>query len=123
MFDDYMNHTCNIYHLAEEDVNAGYGIHASCVKNPNKEPDEIAVPCHFHISTNGQVHIVQKEPFSAADGETKLSLPIGTDIRRNDIVQDCRDGMKYRADIPKEIHGGHHIIVMLSPLEGTRGAI
>ena len=32
MFGDFMNHTCNIYHLENKTVNAGYGIRASDVK-------------------------------------------------------------------------------------------
>lgn len=124
MFDDFMNHTCNIYHLEDESVNVGYGIRAADVRTEHREPDETGVRCHFHIqSVAGSLSIVQKEPYSSVEGQVKLSLPIGTDIRKNDIVEDCRDGLKYRADVPKEIHGGHHIIVYLRREEGVKEAI
>lgn len=122
MFDEFMNHKCNIYHLEDEEVNAGYGIKATSVRKPHKEDDEKNVSCHFHIRSNG-IRIIQKEPYSSLGGEVKLSLPIGTDIRKNDTVEDCRDGVKYRASTPKEIHGGHHIIVTLFRDDGTGAAI
>lgn len=122
MFEDFLDHKCNIYHLEEGRVNIGYGVEAASVKEPQKEAAEKNVCCHFHIKSNG-LKIVQKEPYSSLDGDVKLSLPAGTDIRRNDVVEDCRDGVKYRAGIPKEIHGGHHIIVTLFRGEGTEAAI
>lgn len=124
MFDDFMNHTCNIYHLKNNPVNVGYGILASDVKAEKSKPDEIAVKCHFHIKSSvGSVAVIQNEPYSSVEGQIKLSLPIGTDIRMNDIVEDCRNGLKYRADIPKEVYGAHHIIVNLRRQEGVGSAI
>lgn len=67
--------------------------------------------------------VVQKEPYSAVDGEVKLSLPVGTDIRENDTVEDCRNGIRFRASVPKEIYGGHHLIVTLFREKGTGAAI
>lgn len=122
MFEDFFNHTCNIYHLEDESTDIGYGIRATDVKKPQKKADEKEVRCHFYIRSNG-VKIVQKEPYSSADGEMKLSLPVGTNIKMNDTVEDCRDGLMYRAGKPMEVHGGHHIIVMLSRMEGVKGAI
>lgn len=122
MFDEFLDHKCNIYHLGSEKINAGYGIKATSIKRPHKEADEKDVKCHFHIRSNG-LRIIQKEPYSSFGGEVKLSLPIGTDIRKNDMVEDCRDGLKYRASNPKEIHGGHHIIVTLFRDDGTEAAI
>ena len=122
MFDDFMNHTCNIYHLENKPVNAGYGIRASDVKAEKAEPDEIAVKCHFHIKSS-VVAVIQNEPYSSVEGQIKLSLPIGTDIRINDTVEDCRNGLKYRADAPKEVYGAHHIIVNLRRQEGVKSAI
>ena len=124
MFDDFMNHTCNIYHLDDEAVSVGYGIHASDVKTAHREPDEAGVKCHFHIkSTAGTLAVVQNEPYSSVEGQSKLSFPMGTDIRMNDIVEDCRNGLKYRADVPKEVYGGHHIIVNIRRQEGVKSAI
>ena len=124
MFDDFMNHTCNIYHLENNPVNVGYGILASDVKSEKSKPDEIAVKCHFHIKSSvGSVAVIQNEPYSSVEGQIKLSLPIGTNIRMNDIVEDCRNGLKYRADAPKEVYGAHHIIVNLRRQEGVKSAI
>ena len=124
MFDDFMNHTCNIYHLENNPVNVGYGSLASDVKAEKSKPDEIAVKCHFHIKSSvGSVAVIQNEPYSSVEGQIKLSLPIGTNIRMNDIVEDCRNGLKYRADAPKEVYGAHHIIVNLRRQEGVKSAI
>ena len=122
MFIDYLNHTCNIYHLVDTSVNSGYGIHTGTVKTTEAEPSEKEVPCHFHNRSNS-VKVVQKDPYSAVDGEVKLSLPVGTDIRENDTVEDCRNGIRFRASVPKEIYGGHHLIVTLFREKGTGAAI
>lgn len=123
MFEDYMDHICNIYHLEETSVKAGYGIRPADIRAAEAEASEKAVPCHFHIKANNSVRIVQKEPYSFIDGDVKISFLSGTDIRKNDVVEDCRNGIKFRAGIPKEVHGGHHIIVTLSPLEGVSEAL
>ena len=122
MFDDFFNHTCNIYHLEDETVNAGYGIQAADARVPEDGPAIEGVKCHFYIRQNSQV-IVQHEPYSSIDGDVKLALPHGTDIRENDIVEDCGTGRRYRADIPKTIHNNHHIVVMLKRQEGVTSAI
>lgn len=123
MFEDFLDHTCNIYHLSNEDVNVGYGIKATPVKKTQKEPDGKNIPCHFHIKTNDGMRIVQKEPYTVLTGEGKLTLPPGTDIRMNDVVEDCRNGVRYRAGLPKAIHGEHHIIVMISREDGIEEAL
>ena len=68
------------------------------------------------------LQIVQGEPYSSLEGQVKLSLPIGTGIRKNDIVQSRETGLRYRADVPREIRG-HHIIVTLRREGGVKGAI
>lgn len=123
MFEDFLNHTCNIYHLSDEQVNIGYGVKATSVKKPQQEPAEKNVKCHFHIRTNSGMRVSQKEPYSVLTGEGKLTLPSGTDIRLNDMVEDCRNGVKYRAGLPKEIHGGHHIIVDILRTDGMEAAL
>lgn len=123
MFEDYLNDTCNIYHLVDEKVNIHYGIKATQVKTPEKEAAEKSIPCHFHIRSNGSLRISQKEPYTVLTGEEKLTLPIGTDVRMNDVIENCRNGVKYRAGLPREIHGGHHIIVTLSRDDGMEEAI
>lgn len=123
MFEDFLDHTCNIYHLVDEKMNVGYGVKAATIKVPQQEAAEINVPCHFHIKSNSGVRIVQKEPYAALTGETKLTLPPLTDIRINDVVEDCRNGIRYRAGLPVSVHGEHHIIVMISREDGMEAAL
>ena len=113
MFEEFMNHRCNIYHLEGGTVDVGYGSTAAIIEQP----------CHFHTKVGDTVRIVQNEPFSSADGEIKLSLPAGVDIRKNDTVEDCDNGLKYRAGIPRAVHGNHHIIVELYREGGIKAAL
>lgn len=125
MFEDFLNHTCDIYHTVDETVTIGYGIEATTEKRlaePGDTPDLEGIPCHFHVRSNG-VKVVQAEPYSDIEGECKLSLPSGTDVRENDMVRDCDSGLMYRAGIPRTIHGNHHIIVMLKREGGVKTAI
>ena len=121
MFDDFLNHKCDIYHLETEKVEAGYGTRTGDTKTA-QETAEVGVPCHFHRKNN-TLRIVQSEPHSEVDGEVKLSLPAGTDIRKNDRVFDYETGIFYRAGLPKLIHGDHHIIVTITRETGVPNAI
>ena len=123
MFEDFFNHTCNIYHLDDEAVSVGYGIVTGDTRIPGDSPDEENVACHFYVKQSNSLRIVQHEPYSGLDGDVKLALPYGTDIRQNDMVEDCDSGLRYRADIPKVIHNNHHITVMLKRIEGVRNAL
>ena len=127
MFDDYLNDNCDIYHLVESSVNAGYGIEATNVNEWQGEPSLVDVPCHFHVK-NDALQVVQAEPYAELQGNIKLSLPYGTDIRKNDLVVsgECASieaGIRFRADTPRTIFGNHHIVVMLRREEGVKGAI
>lgn len=128
MFEDYLNDTCDIYHLTAETVDAGYGIIATTEQNWPEEADEEDVACHFHVGTFNGLQVVQQEPHSELTGSIKLSLPPGTDIRKNDLVisknsLSIESGLRFRADIPRIIHGNHHIIVTLQREDGVKGAI
>lgn len=127
MFEDYLNDTCDIYHLTDEPVDAGYGIAVTTEQQWPEEPDEEDVTCHFHVTNNG-LQIVQQEPHAELTGSIKLSLPYGTDIRKNDLViskasQSIESGLRFRADTPRTIHANHHIIVTLQREDGVKGAI
>ena len=119
MFSDFLNHRCSIYHPAKTETNAGYGIKAAQSEMCKATPDLEDVPCHFYV--NSSLTIKQKEPFAAVEGEVKLALPYGTDIRENDFVR--IRGYMFRAGIPKAVHGNHHIAVMIRREEGIKGAI
>lgn len=122
MFEEFFNHTCDIYHKADETVEAGYGISTGDTRSDPGEPDEKDIPCHFYVGTNLLVN--QKEPYADIEGSNKLALPFGTDIRINDTVVDKYDGTVYRATgVPRVVHGNHHIIVMLQHQEGEPNAV
>lgn len=123
MFDDFLNHRCNIYHLTDGTVDVGYGIRKNTTRETEGTASETDVPCHFQVKASDTLRIVQDEPFSALDGEIKLTLPAGTDIRENDTVESQCTGLKYRAGVPREIHGGHHITVKLYREGGVKSAI
>ena len=88
MFEEFMNHKCNIYHLKDGTVDVGYGIKDGTVKKTGSTAVIKEQPCHFHTKVGDTVRIVQNKPFSSADGEIKLTLPAGVDIRKNDTVED-----------------------------------
>ncbi|MCI9645331.1 MAG: DUF3599 family protein [Lachnospiraceae bacterium] len=121
MFRDLLDHRCDIFHLVDSPINGGYGIKAMAKREPARVPSVRDVPCHFHIN-GSSLQIAQEEPYSSLQGQVKLSLPIGTDIRKNDVVQSQETGLRYRAGVPREIRG-HHIIVTLRREEGVKGAI
>jgi hypothetical protein len=121
MFDEFLNHRCDIYHLIQGEEDAGYGIRKSNVPVHEDTPSLTDVPCHFYVRQSS-LQIVQDKPYSAVSGDVKLALSIGTDIRMNDLVCDRRTGFMYRADVPNEIHG-HHISVLLHREGGLKGAI
>jgi len=127
MISDYFNDLCDIYHVTETAVNVGYGIPSSSVMDWPESPDETDVSCHFHVK-NGTMQLDQQDPYTELDGMIKLSLPYGTDIRKNDIVvsktsESIESGLKFRASVPRTICGKHHMTVMLHREDDMKGAI
>lgn len=127
MFENYLQDTCDIYHLADTQVNAGYGITVTMEQHWSDSADEEDVPCHFHVS-NGSLQNNQQDPHTILEGTVKLSLPAGTDIRKNDLVisktsASIEAGVRFRASVPRTIYNGHHITVMLEREDGLKGAI
>lgn len=122
MFEEFFNHTCDIYHMADDTVDAGYGIRTGDTRSSLDDPDEKDVPCHFYVNTS--LMVTQHEPYADIEGSTKLALPFYTDIRTNDMVIDKCDGTKYSVKgLPRVVHGNHHIIVMLRHEEGEPNAV
>lgn len=121
MFEDFLNHKCDIFHIKQTDTKVGYGINAARVSERLEEPDLTDIPCHFHI--NSGLSILQAEPFARLDGTVKLALPFGTEIHENDFVRSHETGYLYRAELPRAIHGNHHLIVNLRREDGIKGAI
>lgn len=121
MFEDFLNHRCDIFHLEEKEQAAGYGIKTGKVLRHEYDPSLTDIPCHFHTQSDF-LRIEQNEPYPSMTGEDKLSLPIGTDIRQNDKVRDCETGLCYVCDVPKKIRD-HHITVKIRKEKGLKGAI
>lgn len=119
MFEEFLNHRCSIYHPEQVETKTKYGIKAAQSETCKDTPDLEDVPCHFYV--NSSLAIKQNEPFASIEGEAKLALPYGTDIRENDFVKSR--GYMFRAGIPKAVHGNHHIVVTIRREDGIKGAI
>lgn len=119
-FEDFLNHKCDIYHIAEKGNSPGYGLPADTVYVYPDLPDIAECICHFGVGDN--LNTVQGEPYKALEGRIKLTLPYGTDIRINDKVLSCETGLTYTAEIPRNVRN-HHVIVWIKRDTGTEGAI
>lgn len=121
MFEDFLDHRCEIYHTASQDTNVGYGIKAAQVAECPEEASVSDVPCHFHIKAG--LSVVQKELYTGLVGTVKLTLPFDTEIHENDFVRSMETGHIYRAEVPRVVHGNHHMVVMLRREDGIKGAV
>lgn len=104
------DHSCNIYHIAEEQKSPGYNLPSSPSFSYPTEPEESNIPCHFNIRGNNP-SLTQNEPDNRLTERTKLNLPVGTDIRIHDKVADCDTGLEYTVVSPPRDIRGNHIIV------------
>lgn len=121
MFEDFLNHRCDIYHTTLQDVATGYGIRAVRVAECPEEPSIFDVPCHFQLKDG--LSVVQEEPYAGLSGTVKLTLPFGTKIRENDFVRSKETGLMYRAEVPRVVHGNHHLVLNLRREDGIKGAV
>lgn len=123
MWEDFLNHKCDIYHLQTETDEVGYGIKP--VERAGSYPEEADitdVACHFGVKSES-VAIIQHDPYPVLTGQIKLALPAGTDIRINDKVVSKESGIAYLVkDVPRDIHG-HHISVLISRADEVENAI
>ena len=106
-----LNHTCDIYHIEEGDASPGFGLEASPSFSYPQQPDISGQPCHFGVKTQS-VTVTQTAPANLLDVKTKLTLPIGTDVRLNDKIVDCATKLEYTAEQPVNVRN-HHIFVHL----------
>lgn len=101
------DHTCDIYHLAQEKKSPGYNLPASPKDAYPQTADISGIPCHFNIKGDSP-KLIQNEPENSLTERTKLNLPIGADIRLNDRVIDTTTGLEYTAvSPPRNIRGNH----------------
>lgn len=113
-----LNHTCDIYHIAEEQKSPGFNLPASPSFNYPKEPDISGQVCHFGVRS-ASVTVTQTAPVNLLDARTKLTLPIGTDVRLNDKIVDCATGQEYTAERPINVRG-HHLFVYIKKIGEER---
>lgn len=110
-FADFLDHTCDIYHIESVGTTPGFGLPESPKFSYPDKPDVSGVACHFGVK-GASVNISQTEPANLMDAKIKLTLPIGTDIRLNDKVVNCDTGLVYTAEQPLNIRG-HHLTVVI----------
>lgn len=110
---DLFDHTCDIYHLQNDEKSPGYNLPSSPSISYHLNADESGVICHFGVRTGSNASMVQNEPNNDYSARIKLNLPVGTNIRLNDKVVDCDTGLEYTAVTPPRNIRGNHIIVYL----------
>ncbi len=113
-----LNHTCDIYHIRKEGKSPGYGLAASPSFEYPEEPDIEGQSCHFSVKLHNAT-ITQTAPANLMDAKLKLTLPIGTDVRLNDKIVNCENGLEYTAEQPVPIRD-HHIIVYIKREEAQK---
>lgn len=106
-FEDLLDGKCDIYHLTKTVVNMGYGITTEKYGYANV-PDQKSVKCHFNVDSNENME--QTDVANEYLYTGKLQLPLGVDIRVNDKIVDCSNGLEFYAEIPRIIRN-HHIVV------------
>lgn len=116
--ESFFDHRCDIYHLIEDSKSIGYALPASPAFSYHETPDEANVSCHFGVKSFSYT-IQQNQPANEYDAKIKLTLPIGTDIRRNDKVVELSTGLEYTAEQPRNVRG-HHLFVFLKRTDAQK---
>jgi len=111
-----LDHKCDIYHVTNNGTTIGYGLPDSPSFMYNDIPDISKKECHFCNKGSG-LTLIQMEPQTEINGRIKLVLPLDTDVRVNDKVVNCDNGMAYRAELPKNIRN-HHTAVYINREDG-----
>lgn len=106
-YNDFLDHTCDIYHMAQgENKGLGYRLTAEPSFEYPATADESGVACHFDsVSTT----LNQNEPNDDLLIRTKLNLPVGTDLRLLDKVIWNDTGLEYTVISPPRTVHGHHV--------------
>lgn len=110
-FENFLDHTCDIYHSQKEDKSPGFGLASSPSFFYPTEPDMKAQPCHFGVKFHNAT-ITQTEPANLMDAKIKLTFPFGADVRLNDKIVDCASGLEYTAEQPVNVRN-HHLFVFI----------
>lgn len=113
-----LNHTCDIYHIAEGMDTPGFGLPASPMHEYPIDPDISGQICHFGVHS-ASISVNQTEPINIEDSRLKLTLPLGVDVRLNDKIVDCDTGIEYIAERPVNIRD-HHLYVFIKKVGEER---
>lgn len=116
--ENLLNHRCNIYHIQEGRASPGYGLAASPSFSYPDEPDITGQLCHFGVKS-GSITVIQTAPANMMDAKTKLTLPIGTDVRIHDKIVDLDTGIEYTAEQPVNVRN-HHLFVNIKKVEDQK---
>jgi hypothetical protein len=116
--ESFFDHKCDIYHLIEDEQKMSYGLPSTNSYTYPDEPDEAGVTCHFAVKL-WSYSIQQNQPANEYDAKIKLTLPIDTDIRRNDKIVELSTGLEYTAEQPRNVRG-HHKFVFIKRLDAQK---
>lgn len=116
--ENLLNHTCDIYHIREKAESPGYGLAPSPAFSYPDGPDIRGQRCHFGVKSQS-VTVTQTAPANLMEARTKLTLPIGADVRLNDKIIDCATGQEYTAEQPVSVRN-HHLFVFIKKVGEER---
>lgn len=117
-FLDFLNHTCDVYHVVEAEKSPGYNLPESPSFSYPDEPDISGQICHFAVKT-ATITTTQTEPANMLDAKIKLTLPLDTDVRVNDKIVNCDTGYEYTAEQPITVQR-HHMFVYIKRIDRQR---
>lgn len=118
MFDDFLNHTVDIYHGKKVPIDKGFGLTAGFRYEYGDDPDISALKCHVSVKGTGTISSSQGDPFNSYGGRIKLVVPYGTDLRVNDKVYVPELDMEFVAELPRDVQN-HHRFSYIKRLDGT----
>ncbi len=108
MFKDYLDHTCDIFHVAGVSNSPGYGLPSGQQFEYGADPAAVDVPCHFHLKDSGS--LTQRAPQADLMERIKVDFLPGVDLRLNDKVVWKQTGLTYYAEVPRNVRD-HHVTV------------
>lgn len=114
-FKDFLNHTCDIYHLRKMGFSPNPALKSQEIYGYDDTPDIENQACHFGVK-NMSLSVNQKEPFNLLEGKIKLTFPIGTDVRVNDKIVERTTGLEFTAETPRNVQN-HHIFTYIERKE------
>jgi len=109
---DFLDHTCDIYHVTDTADSPGFGLDSQKTWKYGETADISAVSCHFSVDDEN-VNSRQERPQMVSDIRTTLTLLPGVDIRVNDKIIDPTHNVEYTVVKPPRNIRNHHLKVRL----------